>query len=775
MSYISFFSFIAYLFFGAYVLYLDRGSRLNRIFAYLCGCLAVKSIFSIFVYNAQSEAAALYWYKFGFLGWSAFPPAILMFFIALTNSERFIRSLWVRNLIFAPWIYYLYKIFTCELDRNINFSLKTTGVYEVAKFNLFGSFDIYFTLYPLVCIYLLFKWHSARRSSREKKLSTTLLISAVLTLLTCFTTDVILPAMELNHFPLMAHNLILIWLLGVWQAVNKYKFMTITPAVASGEIFSKISDILILTSMDGRILKVNNAFTDFTGFSESEVLSKPIDEIVEGFSIPKTIESIKKHESFSNDFKITGENKTVIPVKVLLSEIKDEWRDAVGYLICCYDQRLTMRLENEIKERKDAQDELQKARDALDIKVRERTSELALANKELKNEIIERKKMESELIKMSKFESLGILAGGIAHDFNNFLTGIVCNISLAKNNAHNKEHLLEVLTRAESVAFKARDLTFQFLTFSKGGKPIKKTADMAEILMNSATFTLKGSNVNSKLNIAEGLWKIKADEGQINQVMTNILINAMQAMPEGGTIEINAENCRLETGVISGLAQGDFVRISIKDQGYGIPAEHKDKIFDPYFTTKSAGNGLGLTSAYSIIKNHDGALTFDSSSNNGTIFYIHIPAELAAASEEDKKPEPAVYRDRKIKVLLMDDEKFILDTLGELLEEIGITVECASEGMGAIEKYLNAKRLGEPFDVLIIDLTVPGGMGGVEMMHKLSAMNENIRAIASSGYFNGPVASNFRDFGFSAFLAKPYEIEVLKSTIYEVLETSQPV
>jgi len=384
-------------------------------------------------------------------------------------------------------------------------------------------------------------------------------------------------------------------------------------------------------------------------------------------------------------------------------------------------------------------------------------------------DITESKKMEEELQKAQKLESLGILAGGIAHDFNNILTAITGNISLAKMYAKPGLEIFDILTEVEKAALRAKNLTKQLLTFSKGGTPIKKTMPIAKLIKDSASFALSGSNIRCEFSISNNLWLVGADEGQISHVVNNLIINAQQAMPEGGIISISAENIKIGSGPLIPLRDGKYVKISIQDQGIGIPEEHLQKIFDPYFTTKQEGSGLGLATAYSIIKKHDGHIAAESKLGVGTTFHIYLPAsEEKIPTIKDKMEVPSTIRDRG-KVLVMDDDEIVRIVVGRMLGQCGYEADFAEDGAEAIELYKKAKESGEPFDAVIIDLIIPAGMGGKEVIKKLLEIDPDIKAIVSSGYSEDPLMADFKGYGFREALAKPYELPDLRQVLHRVI------
>ena len=383
-------------------------------------------------------------------------------------------------------------------------------------------------------------------------------------------------------------------------------------------------------------------------------------------------------------------------------------------------------------------------------------------------DITEKRRAERELLKADKLESLGVLSGGIAHDFNNILTSILGNISIAKMFAKPGDKIFERLEEAENDCMRARVLTQKILTFSRGGAPIMKTAFISELLRDSASFALSGSNVRCEFSIPDDLWRIEVDEGQIAQAISNLIINASQAMPGGGVINLLAENIVVDERQGIPLNNGGYVKISVTDHGIGIPKEHFQQIFDPYYTTKRGGSGLGLAIAYSIVKRHNGYIDVKSIPGKETTFSIYLPASPKEALAEKESGEK--IRGGKGKILVMDDEKMIRDVVGDMLGILGYEAEFAKDGAEAVELYKKAEQSVRPFDAVIMDLTVPGGMGGKEAVRKLAEIDPEVKAIVSSGYSDDPVMADFRKYGFSNVVAKPYNIKELGDALYEVLK-----
>ena len=382
-------------------------------------------------------------------------------------------------------------------------------------------------------------------------------------------------------------------------------------------------------------------------------------------------------------------------------------------------------------------------------------------------DITDKRKMEEELQKIQKLESLGVLAGGIAHDFNNFLTGIVGYISLAKMDAQTGKNILGRLTEMENATMRAKDLTQQLLTFSKGGEPVKDIQQIASLAREAATFALSGSNIRCRCQLSEDLWPVEIDAGQIGQVINNLVLNADQSMPAGGEVVVRAQNTVLGSQNNLSLSAGRYVKVSIQDQGVGIARDYLHKIFDPYFTTKQKGSGLGLTIAYSIIDKHNGRLTVSSELNVGSVFSLYLPAAQVDDRQETRAERPLYSAHGKI--LVMDDEAIIRDVAADILNYLGYDVVLASDGEEAIDIYRKTMEKGLSIDAVILDLTVPGGMGGKETIQKLKQLDAHVTAIVSSGYSNDPIMSDHEKFGFKGVAAKPYRIQDISEVLRKVI------
>ncbi|HGE70520.1 TPA: response regulator [Candidatus Poribacteria bacterium] len=486
-----------------------------------------------------------------------------------------------------------------------------------------------------------------------------------------------------------------------------------------------IGDGVIVTDVNENILLMNAIAEKLTGWAEVSALGKPLREIFQAIDEKSgkpiddlTEKAIKTGEivQFPDNTILLAKNDEEILISDSIAPIRDTKGNIIGAVLVFRDET-------------------------------------------------EKRKIEEELIKAQKLDSIGILAGGIAHDFNNMLTGILGNISLARMYLDPNDKAFKRLEDAERATMEARKLTQQLLTFSKGGAPILKVTSIKELLIDSTNFALKGSNVKCKFLIPDNLWSVEIDGGQISQVINNIVINAIQAMPSGGTIEVGAENITIDLEDCLPLKSGKYVKIYIKDYGIGIPKKYLQRIFDPYFTTKQKGSGLGLSTAYTIIKKHDGHIDVESELEVGSTFYIYLPAKTEYYSEELTRQ----YLNDKLRILIVDDQEIIRDLVQAILGNVGHEVFVAEGGDQAINLYKSELENGRKFDLIIMDLTIPGEMGGKEAIVKLKELDPNVKAIVSSGYSDDPVMSDYEHYGFDGCIVKPYKNKDLIEIVQNVM------
>jgi PAS domain S-box-containing protein len=389
-------------------------------------------------------------------------------------------------------------------------------------------------------------------------------------------------------------------------------------------------------------------------------------------------------------------------------------------------------------------------------------------------DVTEKRKMENELVKAQKLESIGVFAGGIAHDFNNLLAAFLGNISVAKMYSDPQDKVYERLEQAEKASLRARDLTQQLLTFSKGGEPVKKSRNVSDIIEDAVRFALRGSNVKPEFSVAEDLLWAEVDAGQMGQVAQNLAVNAAQAMPDGGIVSVRLENLTLEKEQLPPLPGGKYIKLTVSDNGIGISKDHLARIFDPYFSTKDSGSGLGLAIAYSVVKKHGGVITVESEENKGTSFHVYLPAIDESIDLSESVDLEKIVKGQG-RILVMDDEKSVLEMVGEMLGYLGYASDLVSNGDGVLQKYQEALEGDEPYTTVVMDLTIPGGTGGVGVLKQLKEIDPAVQAIASTGYANDPVMANPQEYGFAGVVAKPYNVEELSKVLGAIVQsTDQP-
>jgi CheY-like chemotaxis protein len=370
-------------------------------------------------------------------------------------------------------------------------------------------------------------------------------------------------------------------------------------------------------------------------------------------------------------------------------------------------------------------------------------------------------------MKVEKLQSVGTLAGGIAHDFNNLLTAILGNITIAQRQIKPENEAYHWLEEAEGATVRARELTQQLLTFSKGGAPVKTLVSISKLINDTAKFTLRGSKSNLELSLPLDIWAIEADEGQLSQVIQNIVLNADEAMPNGGTIHIRAKNTYIDELKSPSLPKGNYILIEIQDEGIGMSKEQLKRIYEPYYSTKQKGSGLGLSTSYSIVKNHGGYLTAKSKPNIGSTFHIYLPATNEPLPDIEYATKAPITGSGKI--LVMDDQESIRLLLSNMLPISGYQVEITSNGLEAINKFAEAKNSGSPFDAVILDLTVPGGIGGEKTIERLLEIDPDIKVAVSSGYSDDPIMTNYKEHGFSAVIKKPFGVSDIEKILHILL------
>ncbi|MEW6428291.1 MAG: PAS domain S-box protein [Thermodesulfobacteriota bacterium] len=491
-----------------------------------------------------------------------------------------------------------------------------------------------------------------------------------------------------------------------------------------------IGDGVITTDTEGRIVLVNKVAEELTGWRQAEAAGRPLPEV----------------------FHIVNERTGEIcenPVEKVLTS---------GQIVGLANHTALI-----------ARDGRQRSIADSGAPIRDRMSRI-IGVVLVFRDVTEKHQMEKELQKAQKLESVGVLAGGIAHDFNNILTAILGNISIAGFTLEtDRDRTRRLLHEAEQAVLRARDLTGQLLTFSKGGAPIRKSTDLGAIIRDSAGFVLSGSNCALEIDCPGNLWLADVDPGQISQVIHNIVLNARHAMPTGGTVRIACDNVAAGSGGLPAGLAGDHIRIDISDTGSGMTKHVLENIFDPYFTTKQEGSGLGLAVCHSIIQRHGGHIRAASVPGDGTTFTFFLPAASNGSAPRETTVEDPVILRGSGRILLLDDEATLRNMTGNMLRQLGYEATCASDGTEAVSLYRQARAEGAPFAATILDLTIPGGMGGRETAARLLAEDPAARLIVSSGYSNDPVMADYRGHGFMDAVSKPYRLTDLAACLHRVL------
>jgi PAS domain S-box-containing protein len=530
---------------------------------------------------------------------------------------------------------------------------------------------------------------------------------------------------EINESPLKNDKGEVIGVVGAARDMTEHKRILELMRESEEKYRSLVDNAMevIAVAMDGKFIFANRRMTELTGYSQEEITTRPFTDFVHPDDRQAAAERYLqriKGEAIPNVWSFRGVNKAGGMRWVEVSVAPITWEGMPATL-------------------------------------------------NFMTDITDRKRLEEEQQRVEKLESVGRLAGGIAHDFNNILTAILGNINLARLEAQPGSEINEILEQAEKASLRAKDLTVQLLTFSKGGAPVKKLTSLAELVKDTVRFALSGSNVKCHFSIPDELWHAEIDAGQVSQVIRNLVLNALQAMPGGGAIELSAENMAIsETkslGSVLPVRAGNYISIAVTDHGIGIPPEHLEKIFDPFFTTRQKSSGMGLATSFSIARQHGGHLGVKSETGSGSTFYLYLPA-----SHPQMINKEAIKVAGKARILVMDDERAVREVAGRMLKHIGYAdVEFAVDGAEAIKLYQAAIESGKPFTLSILDLTVAGGMGGEAAIRKLLKIDPGIKAIVSSGYVDDPVMAKYDKYGFIGVVAKPYTIHELSKAVQDVI------
>jgi len=858
LSLFAFFASITYLYVGIYSLKKNLKENINIVFFFLSLSLAVWALGMTFFYSAKSKEECLLLTKYFKIGLYLYPAFLLHFFLLLTKNKNKI----IKFLIYIPQIVFYIKssiITTIAIKDFVYLNNQWHVIYDKESLWYYAFFG-FMILYHILSFLLLLKWFILTKTKREKKQALIIMISFLIMLILGIIFGVIFPFLELMLVPHIAPIIISIWVFGIWFSIINYNLFESNQSLISNYIITNSADLIIIANSDGYITKANNKVKDLLRFSDKDLEGKLFSSIIEenefeliknNVGNPKTdYFSIKNYEIF---YKTKNNDK--IPINITVNTIKDKFDDRIGYIIIGNDITASKQLIEEIRGRREIQENLLESESRYktlvenipDTVIVHINGEIIYINQAgvellgLKNtdeiigsplskfihpdyieivnqriekmndegksvavleekfirldggvidvetapmpfiyygkqailvvirDITERKKMEEKLINAAKLDSLSIIAGTIAHDFNNILTAIVGNISVAKLYTKENSELNNILIDAEKYSMKAKNLTTQLLTFTKEGTPVKKIISIKDLIIENTLFVLRGSNITSLFFIKEDLWPVEVDEVQISQVITNVVINARQAMLKGGSLEINGENFIITKDNNNlPLSEGRYVKVSFKDTGIGISEENLAKIFDPYFTTKEKGSGLGLASTFSIIKKHQGYIEVKSKLNQGACFIFYLPATNKKI-EEKNQTSINIPHSFNAKILFMDDEQVISELVQKALTKYGFEVETVENGNDAITKYQENILSQRPYDLVILDLSICEGLGGKETIKELIKINPEIKAILSSGYSYESLVSITKEYGFKDYIMKPYKIDDLIKIIIKNL------
>jgi PAS domain S-box-containing protein len=877
---------------GFFVVAREPSNRVHRMFLLFCLSVAYWCFTEYGYRQAELYAIASFWLKL-----SAICPLVISVFLhfalVYTGIHTSGRRRWILPLVYGPAI--MFSLIDLPTSKITGQPMHAYWgwTYSIPHSIWYHLYIGWSTVVMFLVAFLCFRYFAVTIDRQRRKQAMYVAFGFLLPIVLGFVTEGFLPYVniripELTTLGFAIANVV------IGYAIWRHELFTLSPATAADRIITTMNNALFLNKPERTIQTVNGTATALLESAENELLGRPVVSLFpDAAFMQATMQKLALDRISRAEIETTMRTSSgrEVPISLSMSAMVDRTGALQGMIL----------IGRDITQRKAAQEALQRAHDELEVRVRDRTAELAESNlrvleekellavtlgsigdgvittdndgvvilmngtaesltgwtaaeatgrpiKQVLNletadkgvpvpdpvkqvleaktvielpdgctliakdgsrrriadsgapianasgaiigvvlvfrDVTERQLLEQELVKMKKLESVGILAGGIAHDFNNLLTGIAMNLFIAKTEIPPEQKAHEFIREAEAATFRATRLTQQLLTFAKGGKPVRKVDSIADLITDATGFLLSGTTVNYVLDLEKDLLPVLMDKGQIDQVLSNVVINAKQVMTQGGTITIKGENVAVDVegfagkrhaGTLNRLRPGLYVKISVCDQGPGISPEIIDRIFDPYFTTKSEGSGLGLTIAYSIIQKHEGTLTVESVPGSGSVFSFYLPAAPEAPSTPADTaihgvPLEKVQKARRI--LIMDDEPAIRKAMAGLLEKLGFEVVGAANGEEAVRIFTEAHEAGRNFSLVILDLTVVGGMGGKECVRLLARVDPSVRAIVSSGYSTDPAMAAHAAFGFAAALPKPYELEQLMAVIHQVLEES---
>ena len=694
------------------------GHRMNREFFLPVVVLMAFNVAQAFFFEAPDRDTAWWWHVFGSTCWAVVLALQLWLVMNLTRARPLAES-WLA-VVMAPAIVISVLLAMLPINEGVvvvrtplgwsrDFSEATPWAWVVI---------LSVAAYGLASLGLIARWWFMSNSRRARRQAGWILGSGIVAFGATALFLVNFPMTETPTIPQVPNLFAAIWVAGYGVAIRRHRLIPVTTSQAAGAILAGIQDLVLLLDERGRILEANPRAMGLLGYEPRALVGMAMASLGrDPGALRETLEQFLgriEPERGVETLLVTREGEEV-PVLVNGAAVLDREGDRVGIVVVVQDQR-PMR----------------------------------------------------EVLKAERIESIGTLAGGIAHDFNNLLTAIQGFVSLAMMDAGDGGKVSERLGEASRACERAQGLTRQLLTFSRGGAPIRRATSLADVIRESASFVGAGSSARIEVDTAGDLWLADADAGQMGQVVHNLVLNAVQAMPDGGTVRLTASNVAGgESGLDGRPLPDDRVRLTVADEGVGIAADMLPRVFDPFFTTKQHGTGLGLATVYSIIRRHGGEIAIDSQVGRGTVVRIDLPRSRRRTAELPRQTGSMPTTSGRI--LLMDDQPGVRQVAEEMLDRLGFDVVTCADGEAALVEHRRAQAAGRPFDLAILDLTVPGGMGGVETLRHLRAVQPDIKAVVSSGYAPDAVMADYRGRGFDGVLPKPYSLERLQRVVERVL------
>jgi PAS domain S-box-containing protein len=702
-----------YAMLAVYPLATGPATRAGRNFLALTLLLAICSAAHALAFNAPDATVAWRWFVVGTVAWALFTPICLLLPLELVRGRAL--PWWVVGALAIPGLGAM--IVTLGVDAGPASLVLTPRGWArdlSARPALWNAVSAVLFGYVLAALGVIAWWWRRARTRRERRQAAWLLGSGLLGVAGALLFQLAHPVSETPGLPRVNHIYGVVWAAGYAVAIFRHRLMAPSASLAANAILAGIQDLVFVVADDGRILEANSRARALLGGDAERSRDLPIQDL---FHPPEAIsEAVDRARGADptpawRDATMTVSEGHPVPVAFMVSPIRDDFGDRLGFAVVAQDQRPMM-----------------------------------------------------EALKAERIASIGLLAGGIAHDFNNLLTAIGGYIDLARADMDAGSPADRRLVEASRACDRAQGLTQQLLTFSRGGAPVRRATSLVDILDDTAAFATSGSRVRAEVHVPDGLWLVDADAGQIAQVVHNLALNAVQAMPEGGTLTITAANVASGSPGLDGAPLDTArVRLTVADEGVGIAPEVLPRVCEPFFTTKPEGSGLGLATCWSVVRRHEGEMVIDSRPGRGTRVRIDLPRAKRGTGETPVPPCRAMATGGR--ALVMDDQPQVEAVARDMLVALGWDVVGTADGDAAVRAFLEAEAAGRPFDLLLLDLTVPGGAGGVDAIRRIRERRDTVYAVVSSGYGEEEVMAAPSVHGFDDVLPKPYSCEGMREMI----------